>query len=151
MGVVQRRPVVAAEGFDYADAFEVAISEGDTRSALEMVRAGVEGMPVWLGVIVLFAHRYALRLDLAPLSAPNHLLGWEIVAKDHDAIRLRAAGPLFDGMLVASRSSPSTAMLETFVAYRRPGLARPIWTAVAPIHRAVVPVLLRKAVTPGPR
>ena len=147
MEVVQRRSVLAADRFDYADAFEVSLRENDTRSAEEMVRAGVDGMPTLLGVIVLFAHRYVLRLDLAPLSAPNHLLGWEIIARDHDAIRLRATGPLFKGLLVASRLSPSTAMLETFVAFRRPGLARPIWTTVAPIHRAVVPILLRKAVT----
>ena len=29
MAVVQRRSIVAAEGFDYADAFEVPMSEAD--------------------------------------------------------------------------------------------------------------------------
>ena len=56
-------------------------------------------------------------------------------------------GPLLGGLLVVRRVPPSTAVLETFVSYRQPVLARIVWTAVAPIHRAVVPYLLRRAAT----
>ena len=145
MAVVQQRSVVAAEGFDYADAFEVPMSEADARSAEQLVRAGLKGVPWWLGMVVLVAHRHVLRLGLAPGSLPKHVLGWEILTAEHDSIRLRATGPLLHGLLVASRVPPSSAVLETFVSYRRPLLARIIWTAVAPIHRAVVPYLLRRA------
>ena len=145
MVVVHRRSIVAVDRCDYADAFEVALGATDGRSAEEMVRAGQESVPRWLGVVVLLVHRHVLRLELAPLSAPNHLLGWEIVDSQPDSIRLRAAGPLLDGVLVARRVPPSTAVLETFVNYRRPVPARAVWTAVAPIHRAVAPFLLRRA------
>ena len=43
MAVVQQRSVVAAEGFDYADAFEIPMSEADARSAEQLVRAGLKG------------------------------------------------------------------------------------------------------------
>ena len=42
MAVVQRRSIVAAESCDYADAFEVSVSQTDTRSAEEMMRAGLQ-------------------------------------------------------------------------------------------------------------
>jgi hypothetical protein len=147
MAFVQRQSNLAGEGCDYADAFEVSLSDGDARPAEEVVRAGLEGAPSWLRSIVLIAHRHVLRFDLAPLSAPNHLLGWEILDIHPDSIRLRATGPLLDGVLVARRTPPSTAVLETFVSYRRPVLARVVWATVAPIHRAVVPFLLRRAAT----
>jgi hypothetical protein len=146
VAVVQRRSVVATQRCDYADAFEVALAASDGRSAEELVRAGLENVPRWLGAAVLVVHRHVLRLDLAPLSAPNHLLGWEIADRGPNSIRLHATGPLVEGVLVAKRIPPSTAALETFVSFRRP-VARVVWAAVAPIHRAVVPVLLRRAAT----
>ena len=147
MALVHRREVLVADGYDYADAFEMSAGDVDARSAEDVLRAGLEGAPRWLRPIVAIAHRRVLALDLAPLSAPNHVAGWEIVDSDDDNITLRAGGPLLDGLLVARRTSPSSAVLETFVRYRRPVLASLIWTAVAPIHRAVVPILLRRAAT----
>jgi hypothetical protein len=146
VAVVQRRSIVATERCDYADAFEIPLAATDGRSAEELVRAGLESVPRWLGAAVSIVHRHVLRFDLAPLSAPNHLLGWRIGDCEPDSIRLSATGPLLDGVLVAKRIPPSTAALETFVSYRRP-VARVVWPAVAPIHRAVVPVLLRRAAT----
>ena len=111
--VVQRRSIVAAESCDYADAFEVSVSQTDTRSAEEMMRAGLQDAAQWLRIVVLIAHRHVLRFELAPLSAPNHVLGWKILTAEHDHIRLRATGPLLHGVLVARRVAPSTAVLET--------------------------------------
>ncbi len=145
MVVVQRRSVVATEGYDYADAFEAPLDSADTRSAEELVRDGIERVPRWLGALVLVAHRHVLRLQLAPGRSPNHLLGWEILAAEPDNITLRAAGPLVHGVLVARRVPPSTAVLETFVGYRQPVVARAVWAVVAPIHRAVAPYLLGRA------
>jgi len=118
----------------------------DGRSAEELVRAALANVPRWLSAAVLIVHRHVLRFDLAPSSAPNHLLGWEIGGREHNSIRLSASGPLLDGVLLAKRVPPSTAALETFVSYRHPA-ARVVWPFVAPIHRAVVPVLLRRAAT----
>jgi uncharacterized protein DUF2867 len=143
--VVQRRSVVADETCDYADAFEVSVSTPDTRTAEEVVRAGLEGAPGWLGMMVLIAHRYVLRFELAPAGTPNHIMGWEVLSADHDVMRLRATGSLMEGMLVARRAGPSAVVLETYVTYRRPVLARIVWTVVGPIHRVVAPYLLRRA------
>jgi hypothetical protein len=136
-----------AEGCDYADAFEVSLSEPDMRTAEELFRAGIEGAPRWLRMVVLTAHRHVLRFQLAPLGTPDHVLGWKILTAEPEVIRLRATGPLLHGTLVARRIAPSGAVLETFVTYRRPVLARIIWTAVAPVHRAVAPYLLERAAT----
>ncbi len=127
------------------------MSQTDTRSAEEMMRAGLQDAPQWLRIVVLIAHRHVLRFELAPLAAPNHVLGWKILTAEHDHIRLRATGPLLHGLLVARRVAPSTAVLETHVSYRRPVMGRIIWTAVAPIHRAVAPYLLRRAATVAAR
>lgn len=94
MAFVHRREVLVADGYDYADAFEMSAGEVDARSAEDVVRAGLEGAPRWLRPIVAIAHRHVLGLDLAPLSAPNHIAGWEIVDSDQDTTTLRAAGPL---------------------------------------------------------
>ena len=145
MVVAHRRSKIELAGYDYADAFEAPLRPADTRSAEELYLAGLEAMPAWLGVVVLAAHRHILRLQLAPPSAPNHLLGWEVLAADHDSITLKAAGPLIRGVLIARRATPSTAVLETFVSYRRPVLARLVWAAVGPMHRKVGPYLLRLA------
>ncbi|GFG48712.1 DUF2867 domain-containing protein [Mycolicibacterium agri] len=138
---------MTTEEWDYADAFAVSIDETDTRSAKEVVLAGAAGVPWWMQLAVGLTHRFVLWLDLSNRSDPQHVLGWDVIAADHDRIQLRAAGPLVDGMLVGRRIPPSTAVLETFVAYRRPVLARMVWTAVAPVHRIVVPQLLRRAAT----
>jgi hypothetical protein len=96
-------------------------------------------------MVVLIAHRHVLRFELASGGTPNHVMGWEVLSAEHDMMRLRATGPLMEGVLVARRASPSSAALETYVRYRRPVLGRIIWTAVAPVHRAVAPYLLRRA------
>jgi hypothetical protein len=145
MGFGQRRSTVA-DGYDYADAFEARLSEADIRTAEQVVRAGLDGAPLWLRMMVAIAHRHVLRLELAAAGTPNHVAGWEIVDSEGDRITLRASGSLIDGQIVARRPTPSTAVLETFVKYRRPVLARLVWTAVAPVHRAVAPTLLRNAV-----
>ncbi len=147
MAVVQRRSIVADEGCDYADAFEVSVDEPDTRSAEQLFLAGLEGAPRWLRRVVLVVHRHVLRFELAPLEAPNHVLGWEILSVEPDRIRLRATGPLLNGVLVARRLTPLSAVLETFVSYRRPVLARVVWTVVSPVHRTVAQFLLRRAAT----
>lgn len=86
MAVVHRRSIVATRHCDYADAFEIAVAATDGRSAEALVRSGLENVPRWLGAAVLIVHRHVLRFDLAPLSAPSHLLGWEIADREPDCI-----------------------------------------------------------------
>ncbi|MBV8929593.1 MAG: DUF2867 domain-containing protein [Mycobacteriaceae bacterium] len=145
MVFAQRLPVLAADGYDYADAFAARIGEADTRTAEQVIRDGLENAPGWLRLVVLTAHRYVLRFDLAHTPLPTHVAGWVIMDNDHDHIVLWAGGPLVEGRIVARRPTPSTAVLETSVRYRRPLLAPMLWTAVGPLHRVVAPFLLRRA------
>lgn len=150
MALAERRSNTAVTGSDYSDIFEAPLAPGDDRSAKELYVAGVESMPVWLGIVVFVAHRYVLRFRLAPIGAPDHLMGWKVVDADHDTIRLGASGPLIDGVLVARRSR-SAAALETAVTYRRPVLARLVWAVVGPVHRRVGPYLIRRATASASR
>ncbi len=150
MALAERRSNIAVAGSDYSDSFEVPLTPGDDRSAKELYLAGVESIPAWLGIVVLVAHRYVLRLRLAPIGAPDHLMGWKILDADHDGIRLGASGPLIDGVLVAWRTR-SAAALETSITYRRPVVARLAWAAVGPVHRRVGPYLMRRATASASR
>jgi hypothetical protein len=142
MAVVQRKPGIATGDFDYADAFEVQLGDGDTRTAEQLFRAALGAAPEWMLAVVLAVHRHVLRLNLGPASSPKHIFGWEIQTTEKDTIRLRAEGSLIGGALVAKRIPPSSAVLETYVDFRRPALARIIWTAIVPVHRAVARYLL---------
>ena len=88
-------------------------------------------------------HRHILGFRLGPASSPEHVLGWQIVTRESDAITLETSGPLMRGVLVARRT-PAAAALNTFVYYRRPS-TRVIWTCISPLHRAVAPYLMNRA------
>jgi hypothetical protein len=129
---------------DYADCFEMPLSADDDRTAEQVFRAGLEGAPSALRRIIVFAHRHILRLRLGPASSPTHVLGWQIISNDPDAIQLEASGPLARGILVAQRSPAPAAVLVTYVYYRRPD-AKVIWAFIAPVHRAIARYLLKRA------
>ena len=133
VAVVQRRSIVAAEGCDYADAFEVPMSETD--DAAELVRAGLQG--AWLGM-VLIAHRHVLRFELAPAPrrTSSRLGDRDRRARQHQAARNRPTPAR-----VARGETSSAVECRARDVRQLPAtvLARIIWTAVAPIHRAVVP------------
>jgi hypothetical protein len=123
--------------YDYADAFEVTLADGDPRSAEQVVRDGLARAPSALRSVILIAHRRVLRLNVGPDF-------WPIVASDPDMVRLEAAGLLIAGALVARRIGGRTARLTTFVTYQGP-FARIVWPIVAPLHRRVAPYLMERA------
>jgi hypothetical protein len=141
---VPSEPLAGHEMHDYADCFEVPLSAADERTAEQVFRAGLEGAPPALRRIIVAAHRHVLRFRLGPASSPTHVLGWQIISNEPDAIRLEASGPLARGVLVAQRSPASSAVLHTFVYYRR-AHARAIWAFTAPVHRAIARYLLKRA------
>jgi hypothetical protein len=144
-----RRTEVAAQDallvgghYDYADAFEIEVLQGDTRTPEQAFRAALPNGPSGLVPLV---HRLVLRFHLGPLTSPDHLMGWRVVSSDADAIHLEAAGPLMHGVIVGRRADPSTALLTTFVIYVRPAPARIVWALVGPLHRRIAPRLLELA------
>lgn len=142
------QPLAGHDMHDYADCFEMPLSAVDNRTAEEVLRAGLEGAPSMLRRIIVVAHRHALRFRLGPASSPAHVLGWRIISTDPDAIQLEASGPLLRGVLVARRVPAGTAILDTYVYYRRPA-ARMVWAFVSHLHRAVAPYLLERAAARG--
>lgn len=141
-------PLAGHDMHDYADCFGVPLRPDDDRTAEELLRAGLQGAPSTLRRIIVLAHRHVLRFHLGPASSPTHVLGWRIISSEPDAIQLEASGPLARGVLVARRVSAATAVLDTYVYYRRPA-ARIIWAFVSHVHRAIAPYLLERAAARG--
>jgi len=56
---------------DYADAFEVAISDGDLRTAEQAFRDGLGPEPGAIGRLVLWVHRHVLRFRLGPVVSSD--------------------------------------------------------------------------------
>jgi hypothetical protein len=137
-------------GYDYADAYDVEVAATDPRSAEEFAREALEQSPAALRRFIVSAHRYVLRFRLAPLHAPGQVLGWRIAESTPDLVRLEAESPLAHATLIGRRVEPTRVRLTTVMAYRRPAVARAIWTAVGPAHRRIAPYLLERAARSGP-
>ena len=134
------------EAPDYADAFEVPLRESDSRSPEAFARAALEDAPWLVREAVWVAHRYVLRLRLAPRSSPAHLRGWTIVTSKPDVMQLEAISPLLGrGVIVGRRPDPTRAVLTTYIFFTRPAVARVLWAAIGPLHRRVAPFLLERA------
>jgi hypothetical protein len=128
---------------DYTDVFEVPILHGDLRTAEQMFRDALRDEPG--GGIVLWIHRHVLRFRLGPLSSPNHVIGWQIMHSDHDAIVLTTNGSLMRGELTLRREDGGRATLTTRVHYHRKVAARAVWAMVGPLHRVIAPRLMQRA------
>lgn len=138
-------PLVAGRAVHYADAFETAVRAEDRRSPEEWAHRGLRRAGP-AGNLVVLAHRHLLRFRLAPPGSPGHLQGWRIVSSDEDVLHLEATGPLTTGTLVARRASPTSVLLTTTLVHRRPRAASLVWTVLGPVHRALAPQLLARAV-----
>ena len=132
-------------GWDYADAFEVHLVASDGRSPEQFARDALEGAPRSVGRFISFVHRRLARFRLGPVPSPDHIAGWAIVVSEPDEVRLEAASPLLRAVIVGRRPFPTRAVVTTCLFYRRAPLARLIWTAVGPLHRAIAPRLLDRA------
>jgi hypothetical protein len=71
------------------------------------------------------------------------VLGWKILSTTPGVIVLGVESFLLRAQLVV-RAQESRVLHATFVRYEG-GLARVVWCAAAPVHRAVIPFLLRHA------
>jgi hypothetical protein len=141
---VPEEPLAADLRADYADTFDLQVAEPDPRSAEQLARAALEQAPRLVRRVVRTAHVLVLRLRLAPVSSPDHVLGWEVLVREPDAVSLAAESPLLRARIIGRRVDARTARVTTVVEHRS-RLARPVWVLVGPLHRAVVPLLLRRA------
>jgi hypothetical protein len=138
---VAPEPLLDTNDFQYADSFELRFGRPDQHTAEQWLRTGLE-QPMLRQLIVL-VHRRVLRFDLGPRD-DEHILGWRILTSQHDVVQLEADGPLMRAVIVARRTSPTSAVATTFVFYKRPITAL-LWRLVGPLHRRVAPYLLKRA------
>jgi hypothetical protein len=131
--------------YDYADAFEIELPEGETRSPEQLFRAALDNAS-WVQRWVPTVHRHVLRIRLGPMSSPDHILGWRIVSSDADVLHLEAVGPLIRGVIVGRRTPTSTGVFTTFVFYVKRTPARAVWAIVGPLHRRIALYLLERGV-----
>jgi hypothetical protein len=134
---------------DYADAFELETSQPDDRPVEAWMRAGLEQAPAAVRRLILLVHRHVLRLELGPVTAPDHVLGWRIATRADDVVRLEASGSLADAVIVGRRIDASAIRLTTALRYRRPALARGVWAVIGQLHRRIAPLLLERAAREG--
>ena len=130
---------------DYADAFAAPIDPASNRTSLDWARAVFEGGPVAARWFLLLGWRVGLGLPLGPRPSADHVLGWPIIASAPEMTRLRLQSKLLSS-LVEYQLDADRLVLTTRVTYLRPA-ARLLWGPTAPIHRLIIPYLLRRAAT----
>jgi hypothetical protein len=128
----------------YAAAWEVAIAEGDTRSAEQWARAAFEDSPWALRAFVVTGWTIGLGLRLGPRPSPDHVLGWKIATAAPDLIILSVQSAMLGTAHLVLHLDGSRAVLASFVRYEKRG-ARPIWSVVRPLHHLIIPYLLGRA------
>jgi hypothetical protein len=141
---VPPEPLLPDAAYDYADAFEVTLSEPDDHPAETWVRTALEASPAALRRLIGIVHGRVIRFRLGPTSDPQHIIGWRIVTSEPDVVCIEAVGPILRAAISARRTSPRAAVLTTFLWYAHPR-ARLLWLVVGPLHRRVAPYLLRRA------
>jgi hypothetical protein len=127
---------------DYADAFEIPISDGDSRTAEQAFRDGLGAQPGVSGRLVVWIHRHVLRFRLGPFTSAGHVIGWKIVHSDPDQFVLTTDGSLMRGQLVLCRQADRRAVLTTQLFFRHHATARMVWTVIGPAHRTIAPRLI---------
>jgi hypothetical protein len=129
---------------NYTAAWEVAIAEGDARSAEQLARATFEDAPRALRAFLVAGWTVGLGLRLGPRTSPDHVLGWQIVTATTDLIVLSVQSALLGTAHIVLQVAGSRVVLASFVRYETRA-ARPVWSAVQPLHQRIVPYLLGRA------
>ncbi|MEV6490358.1 hypothetical protein AB0M20_17285 [Actinoplanes sp. NPDC051633] len=123
---------------DYHDRFELATDAVATPERWARAMFGDVPSPgerfIWQSI---------LHLRLSRHASPDTVAGWRVAGRDDDEIRLVAASWFLNAALVV-RVVDGRVSLDTFVHYDRL-VARGVWPACAPVHRALVPGVLRNA------
>ncbi|WP_010524845.1 hypothetical protein [Nesterenkonia sp. F] len=125
---------------DYADEFALALEEPSAASAESWARALFGDTPD-RGQLLIF--RGLLRLHLARTASPDTVVGFAVVERAKEAIRLQASSDFLHCHLIV-RARRDQVSLTTAMQYtgRRAAL---IWRPLSIVHRRLAPGLLRDA------
>ena len=128
---------------DYATAFAARLLDRDDRSVEQWMRSILEDAPRILEWFVLLGWKLVLRLRLAPRGAPDAIAGWTIVETTPDSMVLEVRSSLVRARKVLDVEADRV-RLTTYVWYEsRAG--RLVWSALAPVHHRIEPLLLTLA------
>lgn len=123
-------PVATAQRYDYADAFELRLPEPDPHPPEAWVRVGLDSTPKWVDRIA-----GLLGVGSSPAESADHIGDFRITESGPDLVRLEASLPLMHVVLVGRRAEPTRRVFTSVLRYRRPVLARLIWSVVGIGHR----------------
>ncbi len=126
----------------YASAFQVSIANA-APSAEQWARHIFQGAPSALRSLLVLGWKVGLGLRLGPAGAPGHVLGWTLEATSPQSVTLGARSWALSAQKVV-RVDGHRLRVATFVRFEHPA-ARPLWSAVLPVHRRLEPLLLTKA------
>jgi hypothetical protein len=141
---VSEAPPSSVVAPDYADAFEVARSPTDRRSAERWARDGFERLPMPIRQSGLLIHRWILGFSLGPWGSPEHVFGWRVETSEPELLHLEARSTLLSGHMVW-RLHRERLVMSTFLQYEMRRTAPAIWAVIGNIHRGGAPHLLRLA------
>jgi hypothetical protein len=102
------------------------------------------GVPRGVLLVTPFVQRVFLGLRLKLRPAPDRLLGWQVVARGENWLRIEAASWFLTGHVVM-HADDETLSFASFIRYDR-WLARVAWPPVSLVHRQVALALVRGAV-----
>jgi Protein of unknown function (DUF2867) len=129
-------------GQAYASSFTADLPDAGVQSPEQWARATFEEAPRILHWFVLVGWRAVLRLRLEPRGSAS-VLGWIIHRTTPDAITLEARSSLISARKVLTVDRHAV-ILTTVVRYER-RLGRVLWSAIAPVHHRIEPLLLTLA------
>ncbi|MGX1884908.1 hypothetical protein [Streptomyces sp. NPDC055287] len=135
-------PIAADQHYDYADAFELRLSEPDPHSPETWVLAGLDATPKWVDRVA-----GLLGVSSAPAESADQAGGFRIVESSAEVVRLETSLPLMRVVLVGRRIEPARRMFTSVLHYRRPVLARLVWAVVGIGHRRAARQLITSKIS----
>jgi hypothetical protein len=131
---------------DYSSAFAADVADADAQSAEHWARAILEGAPRFLGWFVFIGWKVVLRLRLAPRGAAGTIAGWTLTHEATPALTTLEVGSSLVTARKVLRVDANRLTLTTYVWYQgTPG--RVLWSAIAPVHHRIEPLLMTLAVS----
>lgn len=130
-------------GVNYTDAFCVELPAGPARSGEEWARETFEGAPTRTGAWLRCGWRL-LGLRLAPSGGAGTILGWRLRHGDADFALIALDSWIGLSGELLFRPDPGGLLFATLAERKNPA-ARAIWAPIAPLHRRIIPALLRRA------
>ncbi|HEY1831544.1 MAG TPA: DUF2867 domain-containing protein [Acidimicrobiales bacterium] len=129
---------------DYVDGFSLLVpASGEVRTPEDWARAVFDDAPAALYQFVVIGWRVFLGLRLGPRPSPDCVIGWRLADRGEHWVRMEVGSAMLEAHIVFWLDQERLTF-STSVHYTR-RRARLLWSALAPVHHQVVPMLLRSA------